>query len=221
MTSQKSFKSRVRSRMNKTGESYTSARRHLLEKADRRQTTSSASAARQHATVTEDESSDAIRAQRGSDESIRERTGRSWDAWFATLDAWGAAQRTHTEIARWLVTEHQVAGWWAQSITVGYEQARGMRAPGQQSDGYFSASGSKTVAVSVGRLFDAFADESKRTQWLPDKIQVRTTNAPKSLRADWDDGSTRIVLGSRPKVTPRPRSASPTRSWSMLTPQRR
>jgi hypothetical protein len=49
----------------------------------------------------------------------------------------GATERKHAEIARWLVTEHEVDSWWAQSVTVGYEQARGMRAPGQQSDGYY------------------------------------------------------------------------------------
>jgi hypothetical protein len=186
MTSQKSFKSRVRVRMSKTGESYTAARRHLLKKLE---------PAPPAAPATE-----AIRAHKPPEASLRERTGHGLDEWFARLDAWGASERTHTDIARWLVTEHQVDSWWAQSLTVGYEQARGMRAPGQQRDGGFSVSGSRTVAVSVDRLFQAFADESIRHRWLPGiKLRVRTATAPKSFRADWADGPTRIVAGFTPK----------------------
>src|SRR6266545_4243770 len=170
MTSQKSFKSRVRVRMSKTGESYTAARRHLLKKLE---------PAPPAAPATE-----AIRAHKPPEASLRERTGHGLDEWFARLDAWGASERTHTDIARWLVTEHQVDSWWAQSLTVGYEQARGMRAPGQQRD----------------RGFQAFADESIRHRWLPGiKLRVLTATAPKSFRADWADGPTRIVAGLTPK----------------------
>ena len=48
------------------------------------------------------------------------------------LDGWEAASRSHTEIARWLREEHGVDGWYSQSITVGYERARGLRAPGER-----------------------------------------------------------------------------------------
>ena len=43
-----------------------------------------------------------------------------------------------------------------------------MRAPGQLSDGTYSATGSKTVAVPIERLFEAFADDAVRALWLPD-----------------------------------------------------
>ena len=143
MTSQKSFKLRVRTRMDKTGESYTTARRNLLKRVEPPPAAAPATTA--------------IMTQRLSDASLRERSGRGWDEWFALLDAWGATEHTHTEIARWLVAEHQVDNWSAQSVTGGYEQVRGMRAPGQQSNGDFVASVSRTVAMPVDRLFDAFA----------------------------------------------------------------
>ncbi|HEU0041559.1 MAG TPA: hypothetical protein VFQ15_04325, partial [Jiangellaceae bacterium] len=98
-----------------------------------------------------------------------------------------------------MLTEHHVDSWSAQSITVGYEQARGMRAPGQSSDGNSSASCAKTIAVPVNRLFEAFSDPVLRARWLPGSLEVRTATAPKSLRADWPDGSTRIVVGFTPK----------------------
>ncbi|WP_326557760.1 hypothetical protein [Micromonospora sp. NBC_01796] len=135
-------------------------------------------------------------AQPIADETVRERTGRGRDDWFALLDTWGATGRTHTEIARWLVHEHEVPGSWSQHLTVAYEHARGMRAPGQQHDGGFAASVTKIVSVPVDRLFAAFADDTIRGRWLPDAtIRVRTATAPKSLRADWADGGARIVVG--------------------------
>jgi hypothetical protein len=82
MTVQKSFKRLVRARMEKTGESYTAARAMLL---------------------TAEEPQGAERPWLAtSDEAIRERTGRGWEEWFDALDEWGAAERSHREIARWV-----------------------------------------------------------------------------------------------------------------------
>ncbi|MBN8867129.1 MAG: hypothetical protein J0H98_06215 [Solirubrobacterales bacterium] len=104
-------------------------------------------------------------------------------------------KRTHTEIARWLTDEQGVPGWWAQSITVGYERARGLREPGQRQDGW-SVTASKTIEVPIERLFEAFEKESVREQWLPDtELRLRTATAPTSARYDWADGSTRVLVG--------------------------
>jgi hypothetical protein len=177
MTRQKTFKRRVRARMAKTGESYTAARRMLIAAGER------------------PESAAPAFAPPMSDEKVAEATGRRWEQWFALLDAWNAASHSHTEIARWLVAEHDVPGWWSQSITVAYEQARGLRAPGQRPDGW-AISATKTVAVPVERLYEAFEDEALRERWLPGaQLRLRTATAPKSARYDWEDGSTRVVVG--------------------------
>jgi hypothetical protein len=199
MTKQKSFKSRVRARMDKTSESYTAARRQLLAKS----TPEPEAPAAQVAPVTPADpvapagpGGDAPGARRPySDEVIRANTGHSWDEWFVLLDRWGAAERPHTEIARWVVQEHGVGGWWAQGVTVAYEQARGLRAPGQRRGGHFEVSASKTVAVPVERLYEAFADPALRERWLPGAaFEVRTAIGGKSIRANWEDGSTRLVI---------------------------
>ncbi|SCG37503.1 hypothetical protein [Micromonospora humi] len=187
MTRQKSFKTRVRTRMDKTGESYTIARRQLLTKAGA------------HRSPTGPRAAGRTQQDRISDALLRERTGLDWAGWFARLDAWGAVARTHTETARWLADEHGVPGWWAQTVTVGYEQARGLRAPGQRRGGGFEATGSRTVAVPVETLFHAFADEPTRRRWLPGvEVRVRTATAPKTFRADWAGGPSRIVVGLTP-----------------------
>jgi hypothetical protein len=178
MTRQKSFKRIVRARMEKTGESYTAARRSLLAAAESKTS---------GPTLTV------------SDEVIRRRTGRGWEEWFDLLDEWGAVERSHREIARWLRSEHGIDGWSAQSVTVSYERARDLRAVGERPGG-FSVTASKTVAVPVDRLFQAFVDESLRSRWLPDgELRERTARRPKSARFDWGDGKTRVIVGFEAK----------------------
>jgi Domain of unknown function (DUF4287) len=205
MTKQKSFKGRVRARMDKTSERYSTARRQLLAKAEAAappdeqvegrpaEPAAGASATAPEAPAPPGDAPGARRPY--SDEVLRANTGRSWDEWFALLDAWGGAERPHAEIARWLSGEHGVGGWWAQGVTVGYEQARGLRAPGQRRGGLFEAGASKTVAVPVDRLYEAFAGPDLRERWLPGAtLGVRTAHPGKSFRADWEDGATRLVV---------------------------
>jgi hypothetical protein len=179
MTTRKSFKRLVRARMAKTGESYTTARRSLLAAAEPKATDAPA------LTV--------------SDEVIRRRTGRGWEEWFDLLDEWGAIAKPHAEIARWLRSEHGIDGWSSQSVTVSYERARGRRAVGEHADG-FAVTASKTIAVPVEQLYDAFVDESLRERWLPgDELSERTATKPRSARFDWGDGRTRVIVGFEAK----------------------
>jgi hypothetical protein len=170
MTERKSLKKRVRARMEKTGERYTTARMHVAR-----------------------EPEEAARPQL-PDETVRAATGRGWDEWRALLDEWGAADRTHTEIARHLREEHGVSGWWAQGVTVGYERLTGRRAAHQMRDG-FAVSASKTFPVAAERLHAAFVDPDERRAWLEDgTLTVRTEREPRSARFDWEDGATRVLV---------------------------
>jgi hypothetical protein len=181
MTEHKSFKRLVRARMAKTGESYTSARARLLR--------------------AEPSGGAGTPTLKTSDEKIRERTGRGWEEWFATLDEWGAADRSHRDIARWLAEQmgiHPLA-WNAQAITASYELTRGLREVGEKADG-FAISASRTVAVPVDRLYEAVVSEAGRTAWLPDgRLSERTVTRPKSARFDWADGPTRVHVTFLPK----------------------
>ena len=174
MTRQKSFKRLVRARMEKTGQSYTAARSTLLAAEE-------PEAAENPALAT-------------SDEAVRRRTGRGWEEWFDLLDEWGAAERPHKEIARWVAEQQGIEplAWNAQAVAGSYELARGLRGVGEKPDG-FAITASKTVAVSVEQLFDAFVNESLRERWLPDaRLRERTATRPKSARFDWGDGETRV-----------------------------
>jgi hypothetical protein len=125
-----------------------------------------------------------VTAPQMSDEAIRKGTGRDWRAWVDELDAWGARERNHTDIARHVAEDHGLDGWWAQAVTVGYERIRGLRKASERPDGY-SMNASKTVPVPVGELFALFVDDDKRGAWLGDDVlRLRTASAPKSARFD-------------------------------------
>jgi hypothetical protein len=143
---------------------------------------------------------DPVRGSRVSAAALRRATGRDRPAWFALLDAWKASTRSHRDIAAWLMREHQVPGWWAQTLTVDYEQARGLRKPGGKRDGTFEVGVSKTIAVSVARLYAAFVNPRARKRWLPDAVmRQRTALSTRTARFDWEDGATRVVVGFTPK----------------------
>ena len=199
MTTQKSLKRRVRSRMAKTGERYTAARRQVLTAGAAEppetppETPVEPAIEREAEPVTATQVDPSIPAY--SDEIVLAKTGRRRQEWFTLLDAWGAPDRTHTEIAAWLSAEHGVPSWWRQGITVDYERAIGRRRLGQHADGY-SVGATKTVGVPLERLFNAFVDEEVRARWLTGvSLRLRTATRPRTARFDVDDGATRLAVG--------------------------
>jgi uncharacterized protein YndB with AHSA1/START domain len=107
-----------------------------------------------------------------------------------------AAGRPYREIADWLTGEHDISDWWAQKHIVEYEQVRGLRAPGVRPGGTFTVTASRTVAVPVEDLFDAFVDADVRDRWLPGVVLHERTSRPgRSARFDWEDDATRVNVG--------------------------
>lgn len=176
MPQQKDLKRIVRSRMQKTGESYTAARTHIINK--------------------KKSNSPAPKLPAGyetlagmSDAAVSKPTGRTWPQWVEILDAWGAAERPHRDIAEH-VSSLGVPGWWTQTVTVGYERLRGLRARGQRRNGTWEASKSRTFKVPLSDLYDACSNSKSRQRWLPGmKLTVRTATAGKSMRLAFEDGT--------------------------------
>lgn len=188
MTTQKLFKRRVRERMTKTGESYAAARRHVARTRDRLETARTDLAGA---------------LELASDEKIIGATGKGWQAWLSILDEWGARARSHRDTAAYLVDEQGVPGWWAQCITNGYERTRGLRLKHQQADG-FTIYASRTVAVPLDVLFEAFVDEPTRRSWLTDgTMKLRNAQPGKVARFDWSDDSSRVMVTFEAKATDR------------------
>lgn len=184
MTRQKDLKRLVRTRMHKTGESYTTARKRILDKKTPARGMTSPSATHPATPPAVDLASRAGM----SDEAVRAKTGKSWAEWVAALDAAGAARMPHRDIAAHLHAEWRLPGWWAQTVTVGYERIRGLRDVGQRRGGSYEANKSKTFPVPVETLYRAFAEKRRRRLWLGDvALEIRTSTAPKSMRITWND----------------------------------
>ena len=84
-----------------------------------------------------------------STKNFEAATGRTWEGWVAFLDGIDARKLSHTEIARRIFDTGLASGWWSQSITVAYEQHIGRRAPGQDCDGVFAVSATRTCAGTL------------------------------------------------------------------------
>lgn len=175
MPTNKDLKRLVRARMLKTGEAYTTARTHLLTK--KQQTPALAQAG-----------ADYGKLAGMSDEVIKAKTGCSWERWVKALDKVGAHAWPHRDIARHVHDKFKVPSWWCQTVTVGYERIKGLRAIGQRRDGGFETNKSKTFAVPIGRLYRAWSDARTRVRWLPGvALTVRTATRNKSMRVSWPD----------------------------------
>jgi len=139
-----------------------------------------------------------------SDAAVQAKTGKIWSEWLAILDKVGANKMTHRDIARLVHARYpKIGGWWAQMVTVGYEQARGLREVHQKIGGY-SASVSRTVAAPVGKLYKAWTDAGQRRRWLGSaKFTITTATRNKSLRIKWHEGNTRVDVNFYPKGSQR------------------
>lgn len=190
MVQNKDFKRLVRSRMRKTGESYTTARAQLQKKPG---TATVAPTPTAGPPITYAE----LAGQ--SDKVIKEKTGRDWQQWVEALDWHKAATLPHRDIARIVSSEFGVGDWWTQTVTVGYERIKGLREVGQRRDGTYEASKSRTYAVPVAQLFDAWANASARRRWLREAgVKVRSATTSKAMRIGWSDGTV-VIVGFTPK----------------------
>jgi hypothetical protein len=195
MTEHKDLKRRVRARMRKTGEAYTTARAQLMKKpkpragTDASTRTSTATPARIALSSPSPSEYAAIAGM--SDEKLKEKTGCTWERWVRALDHYHADEMSHAEIAKLIRTKYKkTPSWWTQMVAVGYERIRGLRARGQQRDGSYHATKSRTFDVPIKRLFGAWLDDASRHSWLTGTTAtVRTATAPKSMRLALDDGS--------------------------------
>ena len=179
MTANKDLKRLVRARMKKTGEAYTTARTQVTRKSGPARSDAIAPSHKEYAALAG--MSDAV---------IKARTGCNWERWVKSLDYQGAAEMTHQEIAEIVRTKYKVADWWTQTVTVGYERIKGLRARGQRRDGSYEATKSRTFNVPVKKLFDAWNDAPTRRKWLDETgVRVRTATSPKSIRLGWHDGA--------------------------------
>lgn len=179
MPKDKDVKRLVRARMLKTGEAYTTARRQV-------QAAKPDAKPRKNRTTNVPPDHETVAGMR--DVAVAQKTGRNWPEWCALLDAAGAADKSHRDIARELHAQHGLSTWWAQTVTVGYERMRGRRDKNQRAGG-FAVTKTRTFAASAVQLSKAFAPTARR-EWADDEPgSPRKSIAGKVSRWTCADGS--------------------------------
>jgi hypothetical protein len=101
-------------------------------------------------------------------------SGISWEEWIEFFD--GHEKLNHAELATMALERIIETGkssspeWWAQGVAVAFEQHIGRRLPGQQNDGSF--------AVTVSKTFDGDMDAAL-AQWVAKVGDTREFNGVK------------------------------------------
>jgi hypothetical protein len=161
MTRARALKQIIRDRAARTGERYTTARRHVLNALP-------AAAPLVRVPAPPPAKTAAVTTKGGlSDAKSREKTGHGLDHWFDVLDRVGGVEKGHTALARHLSGDHGVPGWYCQGITVAYERARGARAVNQRCDGEYEVSASKVIKGSTADVIAALTHARRRARWVP------------------------------------------------------
>jgi hypothetical protein len=131
-------------------------------------------------------------------------TGRSWQEWVAFLDGIDAHNLSHTEIASRIFDTGKASSWWAQSITVAYEQYIGRRVPGQDHKGAFTAAVSKTCAGTMDEVLARWAGFMAKRKEL-DGIRV-SREPEQSVTEKWRYWRCGLNNGTRVNVTIGPKA---------------
>lgn len=127
-------------------------------------------------------------------------SGIPWSEWVVYFESINADELNHTEMAAKALDKILETGkskspeWWAQGVTVAYEQHIGRRKPGQTCDGKFSVTVSKTID---GDMDAALEKWEKRVEGITEfnnikmgrKPSVSQTEKWRYWRCGMEDGS--------------------------------
>jgi hypothetical protein len=120
--------------------------------------------------------------------------------WFEILDAEAATRLSHDQIVGLLVDVYEAPEWGAQSVAVRYQQAHGIRLPGEQSDGTFRVSASRSIRGTQADLFAVALDRARMlAAGDPDEVH----RLPENTRATWTlpGGDTLTLTVGAPSAT--------------------
>ena len=137
-----------------------------------------------------------------SDTSVMKATGRELHEWFAVLDAHGARELPHKDIARLLTSDYDVPGWWSQNVTVEYEKHIGRRETGQSQSGEYEATATRTLPGTMDEVLDDWVERLPSVPGAAAFDGVGFVGAPSVSRTEkWRYWRVSLADGSRVTVT--------------------
>jgi hypothetical protein len=163
MPTDKDFKRLVRGRMQKTGESYTTARAHLRKP---KPTTAAAPAPREYA-----------RLAGKSDTIIQEKTGCTWERWVKALDRVKAYTWPHRDIAKYVQEKYKGLRAIGQRRDGSFEASKSKTYP--------------VPLARLYRAFHDARSRARWLPGV--ELIVRTATPEKSMRITWPDKTSVVV----------------------------
>lgn len=148
--------------------------------------------------------------------AIEKATQRQWSEWVEWIDEKGGRDLKHPEIVKMVYPELENVtdkpGWWAQGVTIAYEQHIGRRIAGQRGDGTFEVSVSKTLDMTREEAFaQCLKLLSSVTEFNNRTIdKVRTSETP--VRSYW-----RCSISDGGKLTLSVEQKSPGKTLLVMT----
>jgi hypothetical protein len=151
-----------------------------------------------------------------TDDAVKKATGKSWKEWFKILDSAKASKLPHKEIVLWLHEKDLVkkgkdwptgrsfnAGWWAQSIVVGYEEKIGRRVFGAKTAGNYTVTIGKSLDGSINDALKKWEGLVKgKKEFNKVKVtgdsRISSTKDWRYWKVDMEDGG-KVMAGSGPK----------------------
>lgn len=152
-----------------------------------------------------------------SDEAVKKATGKSWDEWFKILDKEDASKLSHKDIVLLLQNKGLIkkgkglsaarpfnAGWWAQSIVVGYEEKIGRRVFGAKTTGNLTVTVGKSMNGSVDDVLKKWEGLVKgKKEFNKVKIKgdsrISSTKEWRYWKVDMEDSS-KLMVGIGPSA---------------------
>lgn len=126
-------------------------------------------------------------------------SGIAWEEWLRILA--DHQQATHAELAKLALGKIIENGqskspeWWAQGVAAAFERHIGRRQPGQQSDGSFSVTVSRTFEGDMDAVSAAWID---RVRDVEEFNRVRVDGAPRISQSEkWRYWRAKLADGSR------------------------
>lgn len=125
-------------------------------------------------------------------------SGITWAEWVAFLEPHKAL--SHSDMAVVVLGKINERGaskspeWWAQGVTVAYEQHIGRRQPGQTSDGNYSVTVSKTIDGDMDAVLAKWVERTSGMQKfggvsVVGEPRMSETDKWRYWRCDLEDGS--------------------------------
>lgn len=119
--------------------------------------------------------------------AARTATGKTLDEWYSALDARGGTKIGRRAANEYLFRECGVDAWWATTISVEYEAARGLLEKDKRPKGY-SICSTKTISAPLAEVYQAWVSNAKLSQWFGKSSEANVADGGSYANGDGDQG---------------------------------